>query len=415
MIGNKGIILQSWLNAWDVAKSTLGVEFAANRDVSDGYPSLSGFALKLKNAAGTFTSTLTNTATAARVYTLQDKSYTLADDADLVDASTSSRGFVNTVAQAFSGLKTFANGIVLGGDIRANLFTILPTSNDLNNIAWIKTPDFNLLSAGALLRIGASLVSGKYAFRLEALGGGGTEGAARLSLEAKAKGSFFLSVEQGGNIVLGENVGPSGVSSDRYLINVSRNMTQDFFSSHGLEDSTVLNGGGGNGSYATFDAKTQILAISAHNYNHVAGYQTRIEMNGSGTVSYLYGFMSEQHVNAGGVSNIIAFQAREWLGAGSVTNHYGFKSESLTAAANNWAFYSVSAKSYFGGKIGIGSGKQSPTAWLDIAASTGSAGSAPIKLAPGTLLTSVENGSIEFDGINFYLSSGGVRKTIVVV
>lgn len=57
-----------------------------NRDVSNGYPSLSGLALKLKNAEGTVTNTLTNSATAARTYTLQDKSYTLAgtDDIDSI-------------------------------------------------------------------------------------------------------------------------------------------------------------------------------------------------------------------------------------------------------------------------------------------------------------------------------------------
>jgi len=105
MIGSKGIILQSWLNAWNSVKNTLGVEFVANRDISNGYPSLSGFALKLKNAAGTITSTVTHAHTASRVVTIQNKTQTLAalDDINaekiLVAANGSNGLFLNGSCQ----------------------------------------------------------------------------------------------------------------------------------------------------------------------------------------------------------------------------------------------------------------------------------------------------------------------------
>jgi len=83
MIGNKGIILQSWLNAWEQLKNTLGVEFVANRDANNGYPGLSGFALKLKNSAGTITSFLTHQHTSAKTITFQDKNYTVAGIDDI--------------------------------------------------------------------------------------------------------------------------------------------------------------------------------------------------------------------------------------------------------------------------------------------------------------------------------------------
>lgn len=53
-------------------------ENSANKDVSGGYPGLDLFKLKLRNAANTFTSFLTNAATAARTWTMPDKDGTVA-------------------------------------------------------------------------------------------------------------------------------------------------------------------------------------------------------------------------------------------------------------------------------------------------------------------------------------------------
>lgn len=75
------------LNAGDFQHLTVAekaaIEVNSNRDATGGYPSLSGFALKLKNAAGTFVSLLTTVCTAARAYTLQDRDGTLADLTDI--------------------------------------------------------------------------------------------------------------------------------------------------------------------------------------------------------------------------------------------------------------------------------------------------------------------------------------------
>jgi hypothetical protein len=109
MISNKGIILQSWLNVWNNVKNTLGIEFVANRDANNGYPSLSGFALKLKNTANTFTSTLSNTATAARAWTMPDKDGVVAMLSDI------SSGVFS------SGSVIFSNGTQLDQD-NSNLY-----------------------------------------------------------------------------------------------------------------------------------------------------------------------------------------------------------------------------------------------------------------------------------------------------
>lgn len=62
----------------------------------------------------------------------------------------------------------------------------------------------------------------------------------------------------------------------------------------------------------------------------------------------------------------------------------------------------------------VGIGNISPSAALHVKAGTSTANTAPIKLTAGTNLTTPENGAIEFDGSNLYVTIGGVRRTIQV-
>lgn len=52
------------------------------------------------------------------------------------------------------------------------------------------------------------------------------------------------------------------------------------------------------------------------------------------------------------------------------------------------------------------------SARLHIAASSGSAGTTPLKFNPGTLVSTPENGSIEYNGVHFYGSVSGVRHQL---
>lgn len=61
------------------ALTALGAEGAANKDATGGYAGLTLFKVNMRNVADTFTSFLTNTNTAARTYTFQDRSGILAD------------------------------------------------------------------------------------------------------------------------------------------------------------------------------------------------------------------------------------------------------------------------------------------------------------------------------------------------
>jgi len=64
------------------------------------------------------------------------------------------------------------------------------------------------------------------------------------------------------------------------------------------------------------------------------------------------------------------------------------------------------------GKLGIGVGATNPTAYLEIKAGTAAAGTAPIKLTAGLLLTTPETGTIEFYGNKFTITNKSARKVI---
>lgn len=74
-----------------------------------------------------------------------------------------------------------------------------------------------------------------------------------------------------------------------------------------------------------------------------------------------------------------------------------------TQAPNNGLI--VSAKSGFG--------VSSPTSWGHFGAGTTSAGTAPIKLTTGVLMTTPEAGAIEWDGADLYYTSGSTRNIVV--
>lgn len=78
--------------------------------------------------------------------------------------------------------------------------------------------------------------------------------------------------------------------------------------------------------------------------------------------------------------------------------------------SSDFGYYSNgNAKAYIAGKVGIGSGVTSPTAYLHIAAGTATANTAPLKINAGTNLTTPEDGAIEYNGTHFYATIGSTR------
>jgi hypothetical protein len=71
------------LSGVEPTTTEIGAEDVANKDASGGYVGLTLFKINFKNALNTFTSFFTNSNTAARTYTFQDRNGTIADDTDL--------------------------------------------------------------------------------------------------------------------------------------------------------------------------------------------------------------------------------------------------------------------------------------------------------------------------------------------
>lgn len=108
------------------------------------------------------------------------------------------------------------------------------------------------------------------------------------------------------------------------------------------------------------------------------------------------------NANAGGATALA-------LSSASSTYGVGFANETGIAF-----IYSGSTKILMNssGQLGIGTGI-TPSAGITLAAGTISANTAPLKFTTGSLLTSPENGAIEFDGTNLYYTSSTTRRTVV--
>lgn len=72
------------------------------------------YKLSIRNALGTFKSTFSNLATANRTVTIPDRDFTIAGTDLLVDATTTTAGFINTSSQTFSGSKGFIGYVGVG-------------------------------------------------------------------------------------------------------------------------------------------------------------------------------------------------------------------------------------------------------------------------------------------------------------
>jgi hypothetical protein len=92
-----------------------------------------------------------------------------------------------------------------------------------------------------------------------------------------------------------------------------------------------------------------------------------------------------------------------------------FNQISGTAGSTNKSttFYVDSAGFHIKGNMAAGfAGQHTPSAKVDIEAGTAEPGAAPLKFHYGALLATPEQGAVEFDGINLYLTTGSTRYTL---
>lgn len=63
--------------------------------------------------------------------------------------------------------------------------------------------------------------------------------------------------------------------------------------------------------------------------------------------------------------------------------------------------------------INLGIGTSTATAAVQIRAGAAIPGGAPLKLTPGTNLTTPEDGTFEYDGTHLYFTIGSTRHTLI--
>ncbi len=92
-----------------------------------------------------------------------------------------------------------------------------------------------------------------------------------------------------------------------------------------------------------------------------------------------------------------------------------------TGAAPEWQFGSAGNPTFVTNDAGtytfvrrgrFGVGIAQPSALIHLNAGTASASTAPLKFTSGTNLTTPENGAVEYDGTNYFATSGSVRYTL---
>lgn len=105
-----------------------------------------------------------------------------------------------------------------------------------------------------------------------------------------------------------------------------------------------------------------------------------------------FGFIANGTISSTTAQTDIAF----WTKSTGTTDPYADGSTRMVIAS--------------GGNIGVG--LLNPSAALHLKAGTATANTAPLKFTSGTNLTTPENGAVEYDGTNYYVTSGGTRYTL---
>ncbi len=153
---------------------------------------------------------------------------------------------------------------------------------------------------------------------------------------------------------------------------------------------------------------SSLVANTVGEYNTAAGYLS-LPSNDSGSYNVAIGYRSLRYTKAS--QNIaIGVDAGSGLTSGSTNILIGYN---VQAPISNTASNQLNIGNWIygnGGKIGIG--VTSPAAVLQLAAGTATASTAPLKFTAGTNLTTPENGAVEYNGTNYFVTSGSTRYTL---
>jgi hypothetical protein len=174
---------------------------------------------------------------------------------------------------------------------------------------------------------------------------------------------------------------------------------------------------GTGGSNGLTGVLAQTDSNGGANIGSSVGLDAVINGNTSGTITNAYGVRSTINCfSSPGVATITSAYGLKTditkAFSGAIGTAYGLYIGSVQATTP-WSIYSSSSTvpSAFAGSVSIGQ-VSIPTAKLHLGPVSAAAGSASLKLASGTLMSSAEDGAFEYDGTHLYFTSGS-RKDLL--
>lgn len=142
-------------------------------------------------------------------------------------------------------------------------------------------------------------------------------------------------------------------------------------------------------------ASSDVVA-TADNGSETTNY-VNMGINGSGNTSNVMGGANDAYFyNLG--QNLL-------IGTGTTAKSLVFMTGGQTQSTNE--------RMRIDGSGNVGIGVTGPTALLHLKAGTATASTAPLKFTAGTNLTTPENGALEYNGTNLFITNAGVRQTIL--
>lgn len=129
----------------------------------------------------------------------------------------------------------------------------------------------------------------------------------------------------------------------------------------------------------------------------------------TGTVNVIRSYSLFQPVTGNGAFNMLNLNStlNQTGGANGITRGL-YVNPLISSALDFRAIEVATGKSILNGNVSVNT-SLSPTAELLIGAGTAAAGTSPIKLIAGTILTTPEDGAIEYDGTDYYITQGTNR------
>ena len=157
-----------------------------------------------------------------------------------------------------------------------------------------------------------------------------------------------------------------------------------------------------NDLYGT-TSESGIQAGAAGTVAYAYGSHGLVSNKGTGTITKAFPVFSEIYVTGGTVSQAVSFFANITYTAGTIGQLVALQNEDDSAHVGAQYGFLLEGRNKMGNLATL------PTAFLHIDAGRATPGFAPLKLTPGTNLTTPEDGAIEYDGAKLYGTVGSSR------